>query len=62
MSRQKKRLPFTMTRFDACVLNRISQFFAADGAVEINYKGMKPDDIDRLVREAVANRDGSTLP
>ena len=51
-----------MTRFDACVLNRIAQFLAADGAVEINYKGMKPDDIDRLVREAVANRDGSTLP
>ena len=43
-----------MTRFDACVLNRIAQFLAADGAVEINYKGMKPDDIDRLVREAVA--------
>ena len=51
-----------MTRFDACVLNRISQLLSADDAAEINYKGMKPDDIDRLVREAVANRDGSTLP
>ena len=51
-----------ITRFDACALNRIAQFLAADGAIEINYKGMKPDDIDRLVREAVANRDGSTLP
>ena len=42
-----------MTRFDACVLNRIAQLIAGDGAAEINYKGMKPGDIDRLVREAV---------
>ena len=42
-----------MTRFDACVLNRIAQIIAGDGAAEINYKGMKPNDIDRLVREAV---------
>ena len=45
-----------MTRFDACVLNRIAQLIAGDGAAEINYKGMKPDDIDRLVREAVGRR------
>ena len=43
-----------MTRFDACVLNRIAQLIAGDGAAVINYKGMKPNDIDRLVREAVA--------
>ena len=43
-----------MTRFDACALNRIAQLIAGDGAAEINYKGMKPNDIDRLVREAVA--------
>ena len=42
-----------MTRFDACALNRIAQLIAGDGAAEINYKGMKPTDIDRLVREAV---------
>lgn len=42
-----------MTRFDACALNRIAQLIAGDGAAEINYKGMKPKDIDRLVREAV---------
>ena len=42
-----------MTRFDACALNRIAQLIAGDGAAEINYKGMKPNDIDRLVREAV---------
>ena len=43
-----------MTRFDACALNRIAQLIAGDGAAVINYKGMKPKDIDRLVREAVA--------
>lgn len=42
-----------MTRFDACALNRIAQLIAGDGAAEINYRGMKPNDIDRLVREAV---------
>ena len=43
-----------MTRFDACALNRIAQLIAGDGAAVINYKGMQPKDIDRLVREAVA--------
>ena len=42
-----------MTRFDACALNRIAQLMAGDGAAVINYRGMKPNDIDRLVREAV---------
>ena len=42
-----------MTRFDACALNRIAQLIAGDGAAEINYHGMKPNDIDRLVCEAV---------
>ena len=42
-----------MTRFDACVLNRIAQLISGPGAAEINYKGMKPNDIDRLVRAAV---------
>ena len=41
-----------MTRFDACVLNRLAQLIAGDGAVEINYKGVKPLEIDRLVRTA----------
>ena len=44
-----------MTRFDACTLNRIAQLLAGDGAVEINYKGMKPADVDRLVRDAVGH-------
>ena len=42
-----------MTRFDACAMNRIAQLIAGDGAAEINYHGMKPNDIDRLVCEAV---------
>ena len=42
-----------MTRFDACAMNRIAQFIAGDGAAEINYHGMKPNDIERLVCEAV---------
>jgi len=41
-----------MTRFDACALNRIAQLIAGDGAAEINYRGMKPDDIDVLVSRA----------
>ena len=43
-----------MTRLDACVMNRLSQLIAGEGAVEINYKGMTPNDIDGLVRKAVA--------
>ena len=43
-----------MTRFDACAMNRIAQLIAGEGAAMINYKGMKPADIDRLVREAVS--------
>ena len=46
-----------MTRFDACVMNRLAQLIAGPGAAEINYKGMKPRDIERLVREAVAKND-----
>ena len=42
-----------MTRTDACVLNRIAQLIAGLGAVEIDYKGMQPIDIDRHLREAV---------
>ena len=41
-----------MTRFDACALNRIAQLMAGDGAAEINYHGMKPANIDPLVKAA----------
>lgn len=41
-----------MTRFDACALNRIAQLMAGDGAAEINYHGMKPANIDALVKTA----------
>lgn len=42
-----------MTRQNACVLNRLAQLIAGEGAAEINYKGMKPADIDTLVLKAV---------
>ena len=42
-----------MTRLDACALNRIAQLIAGDGAAEINYRGMRPANIDALVKEAV---------
>ena len=42
-----------MTRTDACVLNRIAQWLAGAGAVEIKYRGAEPRQIDRLAREAL---------
>jgi len=42
-----------MTRIDACILNRIAQWLAGSGAAKIDYKGMKPNDIDRLARSAI---------
>ena len=42
-----------MTRMDACALNRIAQLICGEDAAEINYKGLVPEQIDRLVREAV---------
>ena len=42
-----------MTRFDATALNRICQWLAGEDAVEVNYHGMTPFDIDRLAEDAV---------
>lgn len=42
-----------MTRVDACVLNRLAQWIAGPGAGEIIYKGIQPEAIDRLARDAV---------
>jgi hypothetical protein len=42
-----------MTRFDATALNRIAQWLAGEHAVEVNYRGMQPHNIDRLAEEAV---------
>lgn len=42
-----------MTRADACVLNRLAQWIAGPGAVEIIYKGIQRTDIDQLARNAV---------
>ena len=42
-----------MTRFDATALNRIAQWLAGDDAVEVNYHGMQPANIDMLAKEAI---------
>jgi REP element-mobilizing transposase RayT len=42
-----------MTRDDACVLNRIAQAIARDGAADIDYKGRTPVDVDGMARRAV---------
>ena len=39
-----------MTRFDAVAMNRLCQWLAREGAAEINYRGMRPADIDALAR------------
>jgi len=42
-----------ITRIDACVLNRITQLICGDVAVEINYRGMRPEGVDELVAQVV---------
>ena len=42
-----------MTRFDATVLNRLCQWLAGEDAVDINYHGMTPANIDQLALNAV---------
>ena len=44
-----------MTRFDATAMNRLCQWIAGAGAAEINYHGMKPENIDALALKAVTN-------
>lgn len=50
--------PFTpvrrpITRMDACALNHVAQLLAGEGAAEINYRGMRPLDVERLAAQAV---------
>lgn len=47
-----------MTRFDATALNRIAQWLAGEDAVEINYHGMRPNNIDNLAMDAVMAKGG----
>ena len=42
-----------MTRFDATAMNRLCQWIAGEGAAEINYHGMKPENVDALALKAV---------
>ena len=37
-----------MTRFDATAMNRLAQWIAGEGAAQIDYRGMRPDNIDQL--------------
>lgn len=41
-----------MTREDACVLNRIAQLLLGTNAAKINYRGVTPAGIDKLLAEA----------
>ena len=41
-----------MTRLDAIALNRLCQWLAGDGAVEINYNGRTTDNVDQLAKDA----------
>ena len=41
-----------MTRLDATAMNRLCQWLAGEDAAEINYRGMKPGNVDALAREA----------
>ena len=41
-----------MTRFDATALNRLCQWLVGEDAVEINYHGMRPANIDQLAKAA----------
>ena len=42
-----------MTRRDATALNRICQWLAGEDAVDIDYHGIMPDDIDRIAMSAM---------
>ena len=41
-----------MTRLDATAMNRLCQWLAGEDAAEINYHGMRPENVDQLAREA----------
>lgn len=41
-----------ITRMDACALNRIAQLLSGDGAVEIDYKGVRLSGVEEAVRLA----------
>ena len=41
-----------MTRFDATAMNRLCQWIAGENATEINYHGMRPNNVDELALAA----------
>lgn len=42
-----------MTRVDALILNRLAQLIAGEGSVEIDYKGVTLDNVDRELRKVI---------
>ena len=46
-----------ITRQDACVLNRIAQLLCGPGAAEIDYRGIVPAGLNRLVEKATSPLD-----
>jgi len=48
----------SMTRFDATALNRLCQWLVGEDAVEINYHGMRPANIDQLAKAAAQILEG----
>lgn len=43
-----------MTREDATAMNRLCQWLAGDGAAEVDYHGLHPENIDALARRAAS--------
>ena len=48
-----------MTRFDATAMNRLCQWIAGENAAEINYRGMKPTNVDELALAAACVKGGT---
>ena len=46
-----------MTRFEATAMNRLCQWIVGDGAADINYHGMKPENIDELAIRSVCKEE-----
>ncbi len=46
----------SLTRLDACVMNRLAQLICKEDAATIDYKGMTPTDIESLVRAALTSK------
>ena len=50
-----------LSRIDGIALNRIAQILAGEGAVEINYKGVVPAQVDEYVRQITELKQGGKV-